>query len=94
MSTNPVSSQEKKLKTLRKILLTVFVGIAIPSILLLIGMVLPAITGRAMEASSRATIAAPFITIGAIMIGGLATILLVIYHIFKYRLEKDDELFP
>jgi hypothetical protein len=97
--TKELSTQEKKLNTLRKILWVCFAGITILVILL-------GVTGLAafrVLASSidtypydgslvRMTMPALVITL-LIMIGGVGTVCLVIYQIFKYRLEKDDELF-
>ena len=86
---NTISPQDKKLQTLRRILWISFVGIAIPSIIFL----LPIYSMREFgDFSSRfsgaALLIGPFL-----LIGGLGVVWVVIYNIFKYRLEKDDELF-
>jgi pilus assembly protein TadC len=89
MASKPVSPQEKKLKTLSKILWVCFAGVAIPSIVLLLG-IFPLVDLSAFGNgfSSIALIVAPFILIGII-----GVVFLVIYQIYKYRLEKDDDLF-
>lgn len=89
MTTKFVPPQEKKLKTLRKILWSCFAGIAIPSIILLLGIFpLVNISRLTNSFSITALVVAPFL-----LIGGLGVVCLAIYYIFKYRLEKDDELF-
>jgi len=86
---NIITPLEKKLQTLRRILWISFIGIAIPSILFL----LPIYSMREFgnfgdRFSTTALLIGPFL-----MIGGLGVVCVVIYNIFKYRLEKDEELF-
>jgi hypothetical protein len=99
MNSQPISSKEKKLRNLRKILWIVFCAIAI-TILLVSSLTLPA----ALLINKTSNIASLFTgQTGMILLSLLALILvkigvsgiicLVIYYIFKYRLEKDDELF-
>ena len=99
MTTNPVSPKEKKLRNLRKILWIVFSAITL-TILLVSSLTLPA----ALLINKTTNFSTLFGNeIGMILLSLLAVILvkiavigiicLVIYFIFKYRLEKDDDLF-
>ena len=99
MTTNPVSPKEKKLRNLRKILWIIFSAIAI-TILLVSTLSLPV----ALLINKTTSIASLFANeTGMILLSLLAVILikiavigiicLVIYYIFKYRLDKDDDLF-
>ena len=99
MTTPPISSKEKKLRSLRKILWIVFSAIAI-TILLVSSLSLPA----ALLINKTSSIASLFANqTGMILLSLLALILvkigvtgiicMVIYYIFKYRIEKDDDLF-
>jgi hypothetical protein len=98
METKVISSQQKKLGTIRKILWIIFAGIAIPCISLLVPLIMlfgnssarfvPGPDGVTPVDMFPILIAGPFL-----MIGFLAVVCVVIYLIFKYRLEKDEELF-
>jgi multisubunit Na+/H+ antiporter MnhB subunit len=99
MNTNPISPKEKKLRNLRKILWIVFAAITI-TILLVSSLTLPA----AFLINKTTSIASLFANeTGMLLLSLLAVILVkiavtgiicvVIYAIFKYRLEKDDDLF-
>ena len=99
MTTNPISPKEKKLRNLRKILWIVFSAITL-TILLVSSLTLPA----ALLINKTTNFSTLFGNeIGMILLSLLAVILvkiavigiicLVIYFIFKYRLEKDDDLF-
>jgi hypothetical protein len=99
MTSQPISPKEKKLRNLRKILWIVFSAITI-TILLVSSLTLPA----ALLINKTSSIAGLFANeTGIILLSLLALILvkigvtgiicLVIYAIFKYRLEKDDDLF-
>ena len=99
MNTEPLSTREKKLLNLRKILWIVFSAIAI-TILLISSLSVPA----ALLINKTSSLSSLFVyPTGMILISLLAVILvkigvtgiicLVIYYIFKYRLEKDDDLF-
>jgi hypothetical protein len=99
MTTNPISPKEKKLRILRKTLWIVFSAITI-TILLVSSLSLPA----ALLINKTTSLATLFVNeTGLILLSVLAVILikiavsgiicLVIYFIFKYRLEKDDDLF-
>lgn len=99
MTTAPITPKEKKLRNLRKILWIVFSAITI-TILLVSSLSLPA----ALLINKTTSISTLFVNeTGMILLSLLAVILikiavigiicLVIYFIFKYRLEKDDDLF-
>ena len=99
MTTNPISPKEKKLRNLRKILWIIFSASTI-TILLVSSLTLPA----ALLINKTSSISTLFVgETGLILLSVLAVILikiaafgiicLVIYFIFKYRLDKDDDLF-
>jgi hypothetical protein len=99
MTTNPISPKEKKLRNLRKILWIVFSAITI-TILLISSLTLPA----ALLINKTTSFSSLFVNeTGMILLSLLALILVkigvsgiicvLIYSIFKYRLEKDDDLF-
>ena len=99
MTTNPISPKEKKLRNLRKILWIVFSAITI-TLLLVSSLTLPA----ALLINKTTSISTLFVNeTGMILLYLLLVVLikiavfgitcLVIYFIFKYRLEKDDDLF-
>ena len=84
-----ITPQEKKLQTLRRILWISFIAIAIPSIIFL----LPIYSMREFGSVSNRFSGAALLIGPFLLIGGLGVVCIVIYNIFKYRLEKDDELF-
>ena len=99
MATKPVSLQEKKLNTLRNILWVCFAGIAIIVILLGVGAlgafsILANTIETSAEEAAVVTMTYPALIITVlVLVGGVGAVCLVIYQIFKYRLEKDEELF-
>ena len=99
MTTNPISLKEKKLRNLRKTLWIIFSAFTI-TVLLLSSLSLPA----ALLINKTASLATLFVgetglillsvlAVILIKIAGIGIICLLIYFIFKYRLEKDDDLF-
>lgn len=99
MPTNPLTPKQKKLKNLRTILWIVFTAIAV-TILLVSSLSVPA----ALLINKTTSLSSLFVNqTGMLLLSLLAVILvkivvigiicLVIYFIFKYRLEKDDDLF-
>lgn len=99
MTPNLPSPKEKKLRNLRKILLIVFIAIAI-TILLVGSLSLPAalLINKTGSFSSlfvypTSTILISLLALILVKISVAGIICLVIYYIFKYRLEKDDDLF-
>ena len=99
MTTNPISPKEKKLRNLRKILWIVFSAITI-TILLVSSLSVPAalLINKNNGFSSIAVgetgmVLLALLAVILVKIGVIGIICLVIYYIFKYRLEKDDDLF-
>lgn len=98
METKTLSVKQKKLGTLRRILWIIFGGISASTILMMIPAILlvNSPTVRYVPGPDSVTpvdmlpflIASPFL-----LIGFLAVVCVVIYQIFKYRLEKDEDLF-
>ncbi len=89
MPDKSITPQEKKLGTLRRILWISLVGIAIPAIIFLMGILSMRDLGNFTNRFSGAVLLiGPFLLIAA-----LGLVCVVIYNIFKYRLVKDDELF-
>ena len=95
MSTNALTPQEKKLKDLRKILTVCFIGITL-SLILLASLPMFLIDARASQSVAGTPIETliTVLVVGLlILIGVSGVVCLIIYYIFKYRFEKDDELF-
>ena len=99
MSKNSMTPLENRLKNLRKILWIVFSSIAV--IVVLCGILsLPAFLLmnrvpdlQTPEGVSPTILMLVLIVSLVVLIGFVGAVCLVIYNIFKYRLEKDDELF-
>jgi heme/copper-type cytochrome/quinol oxidase subunit 2 len=99
MTTNPISPKEKKLRNLRKILWIVFSAITI-TILLVSSLSLPAAllinkttSFSALFNNETGMVLLSLLAIILVKIAVIGIICLLIYFIFKYRLEKDDDLF-
>lgn len=99
MSTNPIPPKVKKLRNLRKILWIVFSAIAI-TIILVGSLTLPVTllikntsSFSALFADGTETVLLSIAVLMFVKIAVTGIICLVIYYIFKYRLEKDDDLF-
>ena len=99
MSTNTISPKEKKLRNLRKILWIVFSAIAI-TIVLVGSLTLPAamLINKTTSFSNlfgteTGMILLSVAAVAFVKIAVTGIICLVIYYIFKYRVEKDDDLF-
>ncbi len=99
MTINPISPKEKKLRNLSKILWIVFSAIAI-TILLVSGLSVPVAmlinkTSNFLSLFSNETgvILWSLLAVILVKIGVTGIICMLIYYIFKYRLEKDDDLF-
>ena len=97
--TPPITPKEKKLRNLRRILWIVFSAITI-TILLVGSLSLPAAllinkTGNlaSLFANQTGMVLLSLLALALVKIGVSGIILVVIYAIFKYRLEKDDDLF-
>ena len=99
MSSQSISPKEKKLRNLRKILWIVFSAITI-TILLVGSLSLPAAllinktsSFASLFAGETGMILLSLLALALVKVGVTGIICLVIYAIFKYRLEKDDDLF-
>ncbi len=99
MTTNPISPKEKKLRNLRKILWIVFAAITI-AILLVSSLSLPAAllinkttSFSSLFANETGVILLSLLAVILVKIGFIGIVCVLIYYIFKYRLEKDDDLF-
>jgi heme/copper-type cytochrome/quinol oxidase subunit 2 len=99
MTTNPITPKEKKLRNLRKILWIVFSAITI-TILLVSSLTLPAAllinkttSFSILFGNETGMILLSLLAVILVKIAVIGIICLVIYFIFKYRLEKDDDLF-
>src|SRR5664280_2317344 len=97
MTSQPISPKEKKLRNLRKILWIVFSAITI-TILLVSGLFgagallftnISNISSLVGTVTGKALILALALILVKIAVSGI--ICLVIYYIFKYRLEQDDD---
>ena len=95
MSTNAITLQEKNLKDLRKILTVCFIGITLSIILLasLPAFLIDNSASQSIEGTPLDTLLTVLVVGLLILIGVIGVVCLVIYYIFKYRFEKDDELF-
>lgn len=99
MTDHPLSPKEKKLRNLRNVLWIVFSAVAI-TILLVGGLSVPLavlVDGFTHFSTSFAgetgIILVSVLALIIVKIAVTGIICLVIYSIFKYRLEKDDDLF-
>jgi hypothetical protein len=99
MNANPISPKEKKLRNLRNILWIVFSAVAV-TILLFSVMTVPVAlllnkttNILSLFANEAGMVLLSLVTVVFVKIAVMGIICLVIYYIFKYRLEKDDDLF-
>ncbi len=99
MTTNLITPKENKLRNLRKILWIVFSAITI-TILLVSSLTLPAAllinkttSFLTLFGNETGIILLSLLAVILVKIAVIGIICLVIYFIFKYRLEKDDDLF-
>lgn len=99
MSDQNRTLKDRKLKNLRKIMWIIFAGISVSLLVLMVPLMIvlggpessvwmvPSPTGDLVSMF-------PFLLLSPLMmIGFVGVVLLVIYYIFKYRLERDEELF-
>ena len=95
MSTNAITPQEKKLKDLRRILTVCFIGITLSIILLasLPAFLIDNSASQIIGGTWLDTLLTVLVVGLLILIGVIGVVCMVIYYIFKYRLEKNDELF-
>ena len=99
MTTKPISPKEKKLRNLRKIHWIVYAAIAI-TILLVFSLSVPvallinkSTNFLAFFNNETGMLFLSLVAVVLVKITVTGVICLVIYHIVKYRLEKEDDLF-
>jgi uncharacterized membrane protein len=99
MATPVITPKEKKLRNLRKILWIVFTAITL-TILLVGSLTVPAAllinkttNFSTLFANETGMVLLSLVAIAVVKIGVTGIICFVIYSIFKYRMEKDDDLF-
>jgi uncharacterized membrane protein len=98
MDPKPISPKERKLRNLRTLLWIVFGGVTV-TIILVGCLSIPVATlirtsGFPFPASlNRGSLLLAWLILMLIKIAVTGTICLVIYYIFKYRLDKDEDLF-
>jgi hypothetical protein len=98
MESNELTLKVKKLSTLRRLLWIVFGAISIPLALLSVPLMFLVGNMEAMEIALPPGLSSDmlfFLTGGFlfVLIGITGAICLLIYNIFKYRLEKEEDLF-
>jgi ABC-type Fe3+ transport system permease subunit len=99
MTTQSLTPQEKKLKNLRRILWTVFISIAVLS-LLCVSTSIPVyslVRAQGFPDGSYITPVVLIMLMGIsvlLAIGAVGVVCLVIYWIYKARIEKDEDMFP
>ena len=100
MKTSAMTPKERKLKNIRTILWIVFGAITIT--ILFVGVLsipIVSIINRTTDlvATTGVNPGTFFLSLAATALGKIAVtglICLLIYYIFKYRLDKDEDLFP
>jgi len=98
MTSNELTQKTKKLSTLRRLLWIVFGAISIPLALLSVPLMFLVGNMEAMEIAPPPGISSSmlFFLTGSflfVLVGITGAICLLIYNIFKYRLEKEEDLF-
>jgi hypothetical protein len=100
MKTPAMTPKDRKLKNLRTILLIVFSAIAITILIVgILSIPIVSIINRTTDliAITGVNPTMFFLSVAVTVVGKSAVtglICLVIYYIFKYRLDKDEDLFP
>src|SRR5208337_1326870 len=98
MNTPSISPKEKKLRNLRTILWVVFGGVTL-TIILVGSLSIPVANflktpGLAIPAGlNTGALLLAWLILMLIKVAVTGTICLVIYYIFKYRIDKDEDLF-
>jgi hypothetical protein len=98
MSKNEVTLQDRKLSTVRRLLWIVFGAISVPLALLWIPFYVLVENLEALGISPPPGFSSPmllYLTVGFqfVLIVLTGAICLLIYNIYKYRLEKDEDFF-
>jgi len=95
MTTEAIAPQERKLKSLRRILWLSFAGISILFMILIAGTYMALLVLQGSNTGGPLTFTFPLLLglalLGSVAFTGIAC--LVIYYVIKRRLEREDELF-
>jgi uncharacterized membrane protein len=98
MTVKSLTPQQKRLAGIRRILWISFAGISIPTVLLVVPLVIifNNSSARYVPGPDGVTPVDMFpilMAMPVLLVAFLAVIMVVIYQIFKYRQEKDEDLF-
>ena len=98
MTVKSLTPQQKRLAAIRRILWISFAGISIPTVLLVVPLVIifNNSSARYVPGPDGVTLVDMFpilMAMPVLLVAFLAVIMVVIYQIFKYRQEKDEDLF-
>ncbi len=98
MTSNELTVKTKKLSTLRRLLWIVFGAVSIPLALLIAPLLILVGNLETLGVAPPPGISGALLIYLAggflfVLIGITGAICLLIYNIFKYRLEKDEDLF-
>jgi hypothetical protein len=98
MTIKLLTPAQKKLASIRRILWIIFAGVSIPTILLLVpaNYLIGSNSARYVIGPDGVTQLdmMPFLSaMPFLMVGFLGLVLVVIYQIIKYRMDKDEDLF-
>jgi hypothetical protein len=98
MESNELTLKVKKLSTLRRLLWIVFGAISIPLALLSVPLMflMGNVDALGIELPPGISAGMLFFLVGSflfVLIGVSGAICLLIYNIFRYRLEKEEDLF-
>ena len=98
MTVKSLTPQQKRLAAIRRILWISFAGISIPTVLLVVPLVIifNNSSARYVPGPDGVTPVDMFpilMAMPVLLVAFLAVIMVVIYQIFKYRQEKDEDLF-
>ncbi len=95
MTTEAIALQERKLKSLRRILWLSFAGVSILFMVLVGGAYISIMVRQGSNAGGTLVFTFPLLLVlallGSVVFTGVAC--LVIYYVIKRRLEREDELF-
>ncbi len=95
MTTEAIAPQERKLKSLRRILWLSFAGVSVLFMILIAGTYMALMVFQNQNASELLGFTFPLLLglalLGSVAFSGIAC--LVIYYVIKRRLEREDELF-
>lgn len=95
MTTEAIAPQERKLKSLRRILWLSFAGVSILFMILIAGTYMAMLVLQGSNAGGPLAFTFPLLLglalLGSVAFSGIAC--LVIYYVIKRRLEREDELF-